>query len=334
MPTNQSISKTGLIIALLSLAFSSGCNKRQEIADAPPRDIVHTVQEHGVTITLTLTPGIIDPREDALLSLQTRFPAGSQMDFPQPASALEGFTVAAVLSPPDTRDQAGHHIRETVLRLTPIPGSNYRVAPMLFTITPNADNKAESRYLITPAIRPPTKRRTGTEETGLTTQPAPIYIPPTPAEVLQWTILTLCIIACLAFLYVLLRKVRRQIQILRMSPGERARHELQRLLEQDLPGKGQYKAFYFAITSIIRTYIERRHGIRAPELTTPEFLAAAAVQPAFKPAVVEKLKRFLESADLVKFAAWMPTGDAIRDTIATARHYIDEDEPSQEPGKD
>jgi hypothetical protein len=92
-----------------------------------------------------------------------------------------------------------------------------------------------------------------------------------------------------------------------------------------LPGKGQFKEFYFAITGIIRTYIERQHGIRAPELTTPEFLDAASQKPQFASEVVEKLKTFLESADLVKFAAWMPTTNAIENTIHTAQEYLRED---------
>lgn len=321
---------TRRLLLALTIIWISGCRDSAPLNEETAADIVHTIQEQGISVTLSLSPGIIDPREDALLTIATRFPSGLHLAFPEPTAALEGFTVAAILSPPDTRDLDGLLVRETSLRLTPVPGSNYRIAPMLFGIQAEAND--DVRYLITPAIRPPTRRMPEATGTILSTSPEPLYIPPTPAEVMRWTALAITIIMLLATAYFVATTLRRRIQILRMSPTERARFELDRLLAQNLPEQGKYKEFYFAITGIIRTYIERQHGIRAPELTTPEFLAAAAQRPAFKPVVVERLKQFLESADLVKFAAWMPTQSAIEATIHTARDYLAEDEPHPDQG--
>ncbi len=315
-------------VALLTgLLLTTGCGQRPQkpdITDVP--DIVHTVEEHGVAITLTLSPGMMDPRHDAILTLLTRYPAGLQIDFPNVEMAIEGFEVTAILSPPDATDQAGYQISETILRLTPIPGSHYRIAPMLFAITQNNDIEGETQYLITPAIRPPSHRLDDVDAASLTATPEPVYIPPTPAEIIRWALVSIALLLILLGGVFLASKLKRKMEVMRMSPAERARYELDQLLVKDLPAKGQFKEFYFAITGIIRTYIERQHGIRAPELTTPEFLEAAAKRPAFKPAVVERLQEFLESADLVKFAAWTPTQRAIQDTIETARNYLAEDE--------
>ena len=323
-----------IVFLVMATVLLSACSQRPEGHTAAPEDITHTVQEHGVTVTLTLSPGTVDPREDALLTIRTRYPSGLHIDFPEPAGALEGFAVAAVLSPPDTRDAAGYRSRETVLRLTPTPGSSYRIAPMLFSITPGTEANGATLYLITPAIRPPVQRTPVAPDTAtLTTQPEPLYIPPTPTEITRWVLLAALVLVVLAAMYGIGRKLRRRIKIMMMSPTERARYELERLLAQDLPGKGLFKEFYFAITGIVRTYIERRHGIRAPELTTPEFLETAANRTEFEPAVVERLRLFLESADLVKFAAWTPTQHAIQDTIETAQAYIAEDEPASTEGR-
>lgn len=314
------------IILLPVLLVAVGCSQRpQQPEPATPPDIVHVIEDHGIKVTLSLSPGIIDPREDAIFTLLTRFPDGLHIDFPTPENALEGFRLAAALSPTDTRDQAGYQVRETILRLTPIPGSNYRIAPMLFAITPDNGTSDQTQYIITPAIRPPARRLADVDTPALAQVPQPAYIAPTPTEILRWVAIALAALALLFACVLLARKLKRKIEVMRMSPVERARYELEQLLAKDLPAKGQYKAFYFAITSIIRTYIERQHGIRAPELTTPEFLQAATTRPAFSPAVVEQLQAFLEAADLVKFAAWTPTQRAIEETIETAQQYLAED---------
>jgi hypothetical protein len=308
---------------IIAVALTAGCRHQSGSADAEAPDIVHQVREHGISVTLSLSPGRIDPLNDALLTLVTRHPATVQIAFPEPAAALEGFTIASALTMPDTREPDGSIVRETSLRLSPLPGASYRIAPMLFGI--RTDANGDTRYVITPAIRPATNRMEEQGTAVLLATPEPIYIPPTPAEIARWSASIIALALLVVAISIAFIKIRRRIQIYRMSPTERARYELDQLLAQDLPAQGKYKEFYFAITLIIRTYIERQHGIRAPELTTPEFLSAAAQRPSFQPAVVDRLKQFLESADLVKFAAWTPDQTAVQTAIETARNYLAED---------
>jgi len=311
---------------LLALLLPCACRRAPEAPPPTPPDLVRVVTDHNVTLTLTLSPGTMDPRSDVILSIQARFPTGVQIGWPDPVAALEGFALAATLTPPEQEDSSGQRIRENVLRLTPVPGAKYRIAPMLFSIRNGTEADAPPRYLITPALRPSaTRNAISAAGATLTVDPEPLYIPPTPRDMLHYALLALLAIATLLGLAWLGRKLRRRIRIMMMSPSERARHELDELLARDLPAHGRFKEFYFAITAIVRTYIERQHGIRAPELTTPEFLAAAARRPDFAPAIIARLQRFLEAADLVKFAARTPTPDAIRDTIDTARDYLSED---------
>jgi hypothetical protein len=110
-----------------------------------------------------------------------------------------------------------------------------------------------------------------------------------------------------------------------MSPIERAWAELQRLLSRNLPGKGLYKDFYVELTMVVRRYIERTHGIHAPEQTTQEFLLAAAKHPLFKREVLAQLQTFLESADLVKFAGQEATLAMAEDATQKAKRYIEDD---------
>lgn len=110
-----------------------------------------------------------------------------------------------------------------------------------------------------------------------------------------------------------------------MSPIERAMVELERLLKRNLPGKGLYKDFYIELTMVVRRYIERTHGIHAPEQTTQEFLLAAAKHPLFKHEVLVQLRTFLESADLVKFAGQEATLAMAEDATQKAKRYIEDD---------
>ena len=61
------------------------------------------------------------------------------------------------------------------------------------------------------------------------------------------------------------------------------------------------------------------------ELTTEEFLKAVSSDNRFNIDTVKKLRDFLESADLVKFAAYNPESNAIDNSIRTARLYIETD---------
>ena len=105
-----------------------------------------------------------------------------------------------------------------------------------------------------------------------------------------------------------------------MSPIERAWAELDRLLKKGLPGRGRYKDFYVELTMVVRRYIQRKYGISAPHMTTEEFLRTA------KPS--DDLRRFLESADLVKFAGVEATPDMADAATESARAYIAKDDAS------
>ena len=110
-----------------------------------------------------------------------------------------------------------------------------------------------------------------------------------------------------------------------MSPIERAWVELDRLLRKGLPGRGRYKEFYVELTMVVRRYIQRRHGIRAPHLTTEEFFAELGRSGLATPEQEAKLREFLTSADMVKFAGVQATPEMAEDATASARTYLQGD---------
>jgi hypothetical protein len=76
------------------------------------------------------------------------------------------------------------------------------------------------------------------------------------------------------------------------------------------------------LTGLVRRYIERTQGIRAPEQTTQEFLAEIARRPDFPREEARRLRDFLESADLVKFAAYEPREEDTEESLHRARLFV------------
>jgi hypothetical protein len=84
---------------------------------------------------------------------------------------------------------------------------------------------------------------------------------------------------------------------------------------------------------IVRRYIGRAHSIRAPEQTTEEFLLAASRNPQFRLEVLGKLRAFLQTADLVKFAEYRPESASVDQALGTAKDYVETDERMTDDGR-
>jgi len=131
-------------------------------------------------------------------------------------------------------------------------------------------------------------------------------------------------------LYRILRGRNRRVPAAPPRPAHEIAHEaLERLRARALPQQGAFKEYYSSLTAIVRSYLEQRFRLRAPEMTTEEFLmvtarGGAALQNSHRALLGE----FLSESDLVKFARHHPTlADAERAYEAAAR-FVDETAPS------
>jgi hypothetical protein len=137
-------------------------------------------------------------------------------------------------------------------------------------------------------------------------------------------------VAALALIAFVVYRVWRRPQRAAFGPPPRPAHEiaheeLARLRARALPEQGAFKEYYSALTAIVRGYLEQRFRVRAPEMTTEEFLMVTARGGgALTSGHRVLLADFLGESDLVKFARHHPTlGDAERAYIAAAR-FVDE----------
>jgi hypothetical protein len=152
------------------------------------------------------------------------------------------------------------------------------------------------------------KAKTGIKTQGL----ADIKKPYAPFN--KWLILWAALLGCAAYAaYKLAGKfaARRGLAPVAGPRANLPAHEvalgrIETLLRSDLWPSARYKAFYSALTEILRNYLDARFGLDVEFLTTRELLKTLKRAPAFK-ADLAQVAGLQESADLVKFARQTPT---------------------------
>lgn len=139
-----------------------------------------------------------------------------------------------------------------------------------------------------------------------------------------WVILLgsiLVVVALVTWLIVFLRRRRPAVMAAPpVPPHVRARQQLEAALRLI----GQPREFSFALSGALRTYLEERFRLRAPERTTEEFLRELKLTAALLPDQKTALGNFLEQSDLVKFARYEPTEEALRELHGAALRLVDE----------
>jgi hypothetical protein len=344
-----------LTVSAMMACFVPACRQNQTPPNAPPPPLVETFNSGLIQLTMTADPAQVHLDRDILLTFRVSSPSNMEVRLPPLENRLKGFVLNGSFSR-EAVEKDGKANREYCFRLTPTLAEEYRIAPMAVTwsdlgkyplnggLPPEAVSAKEG---LPPEV--PSEKRLETKGGWFMTRPinfkstgviiglppasiheflGPVWIFPPIKMVAGWIALILGTIAVLVLIWWLSKRVHKAIKLRRMSPRERALYELNELLALGLVEKQKIKEFYLEITMIVRRYIERAHHIRAPEQTTEEFLVTATQNPEFSRAVVLKLRAFLQTADLVKFAAYRPEQGVIDQTIATARDYIETDEQS------
>jgi BatD DUF11 like domain len=146
-------------------------------------------------------------------------------------------------------------------------------------------------------------------------------------------------VVALGLAFLALRAIRRRRRAeVRRSASEIAFARLGALEGRGLPeGRDAADPWYVELSDIIRRYLEDRYGIRAPELTTEEFLREARRLGALGEPHRALLSAFLEGCDRVKFAGHEPASAESADALGLARRLVQETmvaaaQPSDPPG--
>lgn len=268
----------------------------------------------GVSIKVDAEPDTVDIARDFFVTVTVTAPKGVEAVLPDLRDRFDGFGVAEDFLEDPVTAEDGSVTTVSRWRLVPKPAARrYRLAP--FAIAGFATAPV---LFASPAARDPV---TGEMEISPERD-----LPPLSWKLAGWAALfTAAVALAVWLLWISVKRIREAIRVHRLSPIQRAFYELNRLLEKGLPGRGFYKDFYVELTMVVRRYIQRQHGVKAPHLTTEEFLRAAQESPVFTSEAISELRQFLESADMVKFAGVDATPEMADSATDRARNYLTAD---------
>ncbi|MEI8121601.1 MAG: hypothetical protein WCI20_06085 [bacterium] len=307
-----------------ALWLASGLTHQTTAAESATQPRVEETSQGSVTVAFSFDPPVVRLDRDILLTIRITSPTNVTVNLPPLENRVKGFVVAGSFDGhPVVRE--GKSIRERNVRLTPQISSEYRIAPMAATWK-QPGTGLEQWFPTKPIVLASESLIQGDPGKSIADARSPIWIYPGLKGFIGYTLAILGLAALGYGAWRLFRKVRRAVQLRRMSPRERALFELAELMARDLVGHDRVKEFYFELTMIVRTYIERAHAIRAPEQTTEEFLVIVSQDPRFSRDVAKRLREFMQAADLVKYAGVQPSPVSVDNSMTTAKTYIETDE--------
>ena len=291
--------------------------------------VLFETSQFGIDFKVESETQTVDPAQSVFLRLELKVPHDRTAVLPDLRDRVIGFSLAEDFTEEPVKTKDGLTVQVANWRLVPEPCADvYKIRPFVVKGSPKI-YKARSDegmysfiggpiYFENPAAREPV---TG----GMETDPAK-DLPPLSWKLVGWVALgVFCLASLVLGLWFAIRYIARRVKEHRMSPIERAWVELDRLIKKGLPGRGRYKDFYVELTMVVRRYVQRKYGIRAPHLTTEEFFAELAKSNNQTIEQSNNLRRFLESADMVKFAGVEATPEMADEATDSARGYLKSD---------
>ncbi len=139
----------------------------------------------------------------------------------------------------------------------------------------------------------------------------------------------LAVLAALAWLgRRLYRRLRENLERVAapLPPWDEALRSLDGMPWREWVEAGQYKRYYYALSEILKRYIERRFEFQAAEQTTTEVLAAMRLH---RTPMRDDIARFFLRSDLVKYSKVIPPEEEARAAIDQVREFVTKTRPAE-----
>ncbi len=273
-----------------------------------------------MTASVFLAP--LDPEIGDRLHLKLEVTAREGVDVVMPAfaDALGRYAIVD-FRPVERRDVDGSFHSQRYTLEAPFSG-RHRIPRLRITFTDRRDAEPKEYELLTDEV--PFQVRSVLPSDAFATELDPLRGELEIATTLLWLWIALGvgIVGSGAFYFYRQWSMRRAIEFVELA-HERALRRLADLENAGLPDATALDRWYVELSDIVRRYIEERFQLRAPELTTEEFLAAAesSVDLGTRQSL---LKAFLERCDAVKFARYSPDSAESQEAIMSARRFLEE----------
>jgi hypothetical protein len=298
-------------------------------AEEPAKDAITKPVENGpVKITEKVWPAKPTLGEPIYLRLEIDAQAGASVDaeFQEAGDQKMGrFDVKGFTREPQRKADGSSHEIETYTLDAPASGKQ-RIPPLRFEMVDargSAGGKAKQELLTddVPLDIAPVK----TEAISASLHDAEGKLDPDVGGT-PW-LLILGIASAVAVLgsggILLLRAANQRRSVANQrSAYDDAVSKLVALEGRGAPTGDDADAWFVELSAIVRTYLERRYVIRAPELTTEEFLLVAAGRLSAEHRAL--LEAFLERCDRVKFAGYRPDSEESLSALKAARAFVED----------
>lgn len=318
------------LVALAATACKGGAKPAADRPQPPPPEAISKTTENGpVKATVKVWPTAPALGDPLHLELTIEAAPGVTVAAPFEDEGLGRFHAIGWTHDTRRRDDGG--TIETQRYELEAPGSGkHRIPPFRLLITDartagSGAPPAPTELLtdeIPLAVAPVDPARAG-EKLAPPRGALPLRIGGWP----KWlfAVLAVFVLGFIAGAIVLVRQLRTRAAVrARITAYELAVSRLAKLEQGGAPDEAGLDGWFVELSSIIRHYLEHRYAVRAPELTTEEFLQVARRAPGLSAEHRELLTAFLERCDRVKFAGYRPDADESMATLKAARAFVED----------
>ncbi len=306
---------------------------------SPPRErgepaVQQSYDQGPVRLTVSADKIEISAAEVIELTLAAEYPEDAQVVLPASGPMLGDFLVESQQVDPPRLVTGNRLAAEQHITLAPASAGEFTIPALQASAT-----LADGQLLTLQSAPIPVKVTSLlTDATGAAPELRDIEDPLEAPIPLEWKLGGLLAVFLLAGAFVWWKWFRKtkaagEFAAPPIPPGQAALSRLDALDASGLLEAGDHRAFHFALSDILREYIERRFSLRAQEQTTDEFLEGLPDQRVFNTEQQLLLQDFLRRSDLVKFAKYSPRIEQSQDAAEACRKFVVETDDAPSPPK-
>ena len=255
------------------------------------------------------------------LDIEILQPSDISIMFPEIKDTLISNVEILQSYPPDTITEGENLKISQRYRLTSFDSGFYEIPPLKFYIRSGQwSDSLESNpmYLLVHSVA---------VDSTIYDVKSPIHMPVSFLEVFPFVVGGLLLVAAIYFIVRYLKRRKKKKGLFTPDRPEDPAHvvalrELDRLREEKLWQRSEFKPYYTRLTDTIRRYMERRYNILAMEMTSYEILDTWKQSERPDDDLSAKLNRLLNLADLVKFAKEKPIASDNEENLDRAYEFV------------
>jgi hypothetical protein len=302
------------LIFVAACSLLSGCGKP-----------VEPLPFGGFSLCAGLSTNTIYVGDPVTLKLTARHPTGSTVSFPNIGNGKE-VTVRG-------RAATSRNLSKTILeseeiyQLTSFRVGDWNIATNpVVCIFSGGERKIQNLPALTLHVQSSLNATNATKLSDI----KDIVKPPLQIVRKLWIPLLIALLALIAGLLTLLfLRKRRTVQ--QSSTPQQPPHVIARQALDALRGKQwSPEPFFTELSLILRTYLENRFTLNAPESTTEELTHSMSADTRLELKEQQTLCNFLTQADLVKFARAGAEKEVMQNAFTTVEQFVDQTAPSNQ----